>query len=106
NTFTVLMNVPGLFDVRLWLAGAAMPADTVNVPYNQSLSASSGTGNVNLVVSNIQNAIPGLTVPATGTNTLNITGMPSATGTETFTVTATDSLGNTAQTDYSLTVNP
>ena len=44
-------------------------------------------------MSNIQNAIAGLTVPASGTGSLAITGTPTATGTETFTVTATDSAG-------------
>ena len=59
-----------------------------------------------LVVSNIQNAIAGLTIASGGTTSLAIGGTPTATGTETFTVTATDSVGGTTFTNYSITVNP
>src|SRR5207253_2840913 len=59
-----------------------------------------------LVVSNVQNAIPGLSVPAGGSNTLTVSGTPTAAGTETFTVTATDQAGATTSTNYSITVNP
>ena len=72
--------------------------------YNQTLTASGGTGSEGLAVSNIQNAIAGLVLLASG-NALSITGTPTATGTETFTVTATDTLGATASTNYSITVN-
>jgi hypothetical protein len=85
----------------------SLPADTINIGYNQTISASGGTGSKSLVVSNIQNAIPGLNVPSSGTDSLAITGTPTATGTETFTVTATDALGQgTATVNYSITVNP
>ncbi len=77
--------------------------DTVGVPYNQSITATGGTGAVNLTVSNIQNAIPGLTIQATGTGSLNISGTPTAAGTETFTVTATDAVGATTTATYSTT---
>ena len=74
--------------------------------YHQTLSVSVGTGTDTLAVSNIQNPIPGLVVPAaSGSSTLSITGTPTASGTETFTVTATDTLGATASTNYSITVN-
>ena len=79
-----------------------LPADTVNVAYNQTLTASNGQGHAGtdtLTVTNIQNAIAGLIVPASGSNSLSITGTPTATGTETFTVTATDTLGDTASTE-------
>ncbi len=78
-----------------------IPGDTVGVPYNQSITASGGTGTITLTVTNIQNAIPGLNVPANGTGSLNITGTPTAAGTETFTVTATDSAGDTTTATYS-----
>ena len=80
--------------------------DTINVPYSQTITTSNGMGTVNLTVSNVQNAIPGLIVPSSGTSTLTIGGTPTATGTETFTVTATDQAGNTASANYSITVNP
>ena len=100
--------VPDLADVAgaVTLGPATLPADTVNVAYNQTLTASGGTGSITLAVSNIQNAIAGLVVPASGSNSLAISGTPTATGTETFTVTATDTLGDATSTNYSITVNP
>ena len=96
--------VPALAGV-ITLSPAALPADTVNVPYNQTLAASGGTGSLTLTVSNIQNAITGLTVPGSGSNSLTIGGKPTAAGTETFTVTATDAFGDTTSTAYSVTVS-
>src|SRR5205807_2592853 len=86
------------------LSPGSLPADTINIAYNQTITASGGTGNRSLVVSNVQNAIVGLTIPGSGTNAITITGTPTATGTETFTITATDQVGATTQTNYSLTV--
>ena len=82
-----------------------MPADTIDVAYNQTITASGGTGSISLAVSNIQNAIAGLVVPATGTGSLTISGTPTTSGTETFTVTATDSVGGTKTANYSIMVN-
>ena len=87
------------------LSPATLPADTIGVAYDQTITASGGTGTLTLAVSNIQDAIPGLTVPSSGTGSLVIGGTPTAAGTETFTVTATDSLGATTTTNYSITVN-
>ena len=80
--------------------------DTINAPYNQSITPNGGTGAVTLSVSNVSNAIPGLNITGSGTSSLSITGTPTATGTETFTVTATDNIGGTTTTDYTYTVNP
>lgn len=89
------------------LAPATLPADTVNVVYNQTITAGGGTGTLTLAVSNLQGTIPGLTVPTNGgTGSLTINGTPTAAGTETFTVTATDSVGGTASVNDSITVNP
>ena len=93
-------------DPAVSLSPASLPADAVNVAYNQTLTASGGTGTKTLAISNIQNAIPGLAVPSSGNNSLAITGTPTATGTETFTVTATDTLGAAASHNYSITVDP
>ena len=46
---------------------ATLPADTIGVAYNQTITASGGTGTLTLAVSNIQGPIAGLTVPASGT---------------------------------------
>ncbi len=88
------------------VAPGSLPQDTINVAYNQTITASGGTGTLELAVSNIIGAIPGLTVPASGSGSLAITGTPTATGTETFTVTATDSIGAMSSQSYSITVNP
>ena len=88
------------------LGPSSLPAGTVNVAYNQTLTASGGTGTLTLAVTKIQGAIAGLVVPASGSYLLGITGTPTAAGTETFTVTATDTLGVTTSTNYSITVAP
>ncbi len=70
------------------------------------ISASGGAGDIKLTVGGVKHAIAGLTIQRSGTNNLTIGGTPRATGTETFTVTATDVLGDTATANYSITVNP
>ena len=82
-----------------------MPADTIASAYNQTITANGGTGTISLAVSNIQNADcrPGRADQRE--RQLSISGTPAATGTETFTVTATDSVGGTKITNYSVTVN-
>jgi hypothetical protein len=97
------MNTP---IASLTLGPSTLPGDTINVPYNQTITTTGGTGTVNLVVSNVQNAVAGLSVPGSGANALAITGTPTATGTETFTVTAADQAGKTTTANYSVTVNP
>ncbi len=96
--------VPALAGV-VTLGPASLPADTVNVPYYQTISTSGGTGNITLTVSNLQNPIAGLALPAGGSNAFSITGTPTAAGTETFTVTVTDTWADTTSANYSITVN-
>ncbi len=96
-----------LLSVGPVLTPLTLPADTINIAYNQTITASEGTDTVTLAVSNVQGAtLPGLTLPASGTGSLTISGTPKAIGTETFTVTATDtSTGDTTNANYSITVN-
>ncbi len=101
---TTTTNYSITVNPAITLSPATLPADTINVAYNQTITASGGTGAVTLAVSNIQNAIAGLIVPSSGSS-LAISGTPTASGTETFTVTATDSVGGTTTTIYSITVN-
>ena len=82
---TTSTNYSITVNAALSLAPATLPADTVGVAYNQTITASGGTGTLTLAVSNIQGAIAGLTVPASGTGSLVVTGTPTAAGTETFT---------------------
>ena len=77
----------------------------MGLAYDQTITAGGFSGGITLTV-NVQNAVPGLILPTSGTNSLSITGMPTAAGTETFTVKATNALGDTASAIYSITVNP
>ena len=80
------------------------------MPYNQEITASGGVGAVTLELSNLSPAagIPGLVPPQSGTGSLPIIGTPTASGTETFTITAFDSEVPPASVtaNYTITVNP
>ncbi len=97
STYSITVNPAVSF------SPATLPGATVSVAYFQTITSHGGTGTVTLAVSNIQNAIPGLSVPASGTGNLGITGTPTAAGTETFTLTGTDSLGAKTTATYSIT---
>jgi hypothetical protein len=100
QTYTVTINpVPAL-------SPGVLPSAPVNVSYNKTITASGGTGVVTLTVSGITGAIPGLKVPTTSTGTLSISGTPTAPGTESFVVTATDAVGATVSQNYSITITP
>ena len=86
-------------------ASQLFPADTVNIAYSGSITASGGTGTITLTAS-VQNAVAGLHVQASGFGAVDVTGTPTATGTETFTVTATDQGGGKTTSTYSIAVNP
>jgi hypothetical protein len=98
-TYTITVNPVVTF------TPATLPAGTMKAAYNQTITASAGTPTITLAVSNIKGAIAGLNVPTSGTGSLLISGTPTKTGTETFTVTATDSLGVKSSTNYSITIN-
>src|SRR5207253_3007195 len=106
DTFGAFVTDTFTVNVGLALSPATLPGGTINTAYIQSITAGGGTGDKALAVTNVANAIAGLTVPASGTNTLGIAGTPTASGTETFTVTATDAAGAKTSTDYSITINP
>src|SRR5262249_37688186 len=72
---------------------ATLPDGTAGINYDSTISATGGTGDVQLAVSNKSGSIPGLTIPTSGTNTLEITGQPTGAGTVTFTLAGTDTLG-------------
>jgi hypothetical protein len=94
------------------ISPASLPADTVSIPYSQAfgggtpaITATGGTGAIQLAVSNVVGVIPGLVIPSSGTGSLPLSGTPTAPGTESFTVTATDGIGGTANASYTITVN-
>jgi uncharacterized delta-60 repeat protein len=96
----------------LTLVPSSLPPDTVNIAYNQTITASGGVAPVTLKVSNPavtnlddpSSTSLGLTMSGSGTSSLLISGTPTAAGTETFTVTATDKKGATASTNYTIAV--
>src|SRR5262249_17747883 len=100
TTYVITVNAGVL------LSPAVLPADSVGVPYNKTILASGGTGTVTLAVTNVVNTIPGTNLPTSGTGSIVLSGTPTAAGTMTFTVTATDSLNAVTVTNYSFAVNP
>ncbi len=86
------------------LSLSPVPGGTVNTSYDQTITANGGTGNKTLVVSNITGSVPGLAIPSGGTNSLAIIGTPTAAGTVSFTVRATDSVGIPFSQNFTLTV--
>jgi autotransporter-associated beta strand protein len=74
---------------------------TVNTPgYNQTISASGGTGT--LTFSSSGTLPPGLVLSSTGV----LSGSPTTAGSYAFTVTATDIYGDTGSQAYTVTINP
>jgi hypothetical protein len=97
----------GAFEVQsiVTLSPTTLPAANVGAAYNQSISASGGSGSLNVTFVVTTGTIPkGLNfVPGTGQ--LMIGGTPTATGSVTFTVTASDGRGDIATQSYTLAVN-
>ncbi len=84
---------------------SSLPGGTVGASYNQTIIASGGTGDKSLVVTGVSGSIPGLPIPTGGTNSLTVSGTPTAAGTVSFTVQATDGTGLRFSQTYALTVS-
>jgi fibronectin type 3 domain-containing protein len=91
---------------KVLAAPGALAADTINIPYTQTLTPTWGSGNQVLTVSNLSNPLPGVTVPTSGVGSLVLSGTPTAAGTESFTLTALDTDGTQVATNYQIVVNP
>ena len=87
------------------LSPLTLPADTATVPYSQTITAGGGTENKTLTVSNIQNAVAGLIVPASGTNTLASRGRPRRRERRRLPSRPPIRWGPRRSTNYSITVN-
>jgi hypothetical protein len=84
------------------LSPSSLPNAIINLAYSQTVTASGGTAPYTYTVS--AGSLPvGLSL---NSSTGAITGTPTATGTSSFTIKATDSLSNTGSQAYSVTVNP
>jgi large repetitive protein len=85
----------------LTIVTSVLPAGTVNVLYNQSLTASGGTPPYTWSVTS--GTLPqGLSLPQSGTPS----GIPTTAGTSTFTVQVQDNVSATATQSFNLTINP
>ncbi len=60
----------------------ALPASMKGAGYFQTVTTQGGVGSVTLTVSNVQNAIPGLNLPAGGTGSFVVSGTPTVEGSE------------------------
>jgi hypothetical protein len=89
--------------ISLSPASGSFPAGVVGTPYTQTITASGGVGNSSLAITS--GALPPGMTAIQKPNELVITGTPAASGTFTFTVTATDPADPASQT-YTLTINP
>jgi hypothetical protein len=88
------------------LSPDSLPASTVGVGYNQVIIASDGTGNKTVTYTVTGGVIPSGLSFTSSNNQLAIVGTPTASGTVSFDITATDSVGATATQSYTLTINP
>src|SRR5207253_5605995 len=86
------------------LGPGALPDGLVGAPYNQTVTANAGIGDKTVTVANLTGLIPGLIIPPGGAGFLVISGTPTAAGTVTFTVTATDAVGARVSQNYSIAV--
>ena len=96
NYLQVNNSTPGVVTI----SPATLPNGYLNTAYSQQLTQSGGTGSIAWAIS--AGALPsGLTLSPTGL----ISGQPTATSVSSFTVSATDSLGNIGYRQYTLTVS-
>ncbi len=78
-----------------------LPASTINIPYSQTITATGGMSPLTYAVT--AGSLPaGVSLSSSGL----LTGTPTASGTFNFTVTATDTLLNTANQPLSIIINP
>jgi hypothetical protein len=96
QAYTVVINP------AITISPATLPASTQGVNYNQTVTASNGTGTKTFSVSS--GTLPaGVTLNAT---TGVLSGTSTAAGTYNFDITATDTVGGTATISYSILINP
>jgi large repetitive protein len=87
------------------LTPAPLAQDTVGIPESLTISALGGTGSKTITTTTV-GAVPTGVHVALGTNSVTITGTPSAAGSFTLNVTATDTIGAQATQSYTVVVNP
>jgi hypothetical protein len=88
------------------LSPTTLPDATVGLNYTQSITASGGTGNKTMSVTNYNAGGTGMAAPGTSANTVTFNSTPTAAGTVNFDLKATDTVGAFASQHYTITVNP
>src|SRR5262249_29419101 len=78
---------------------SSLPSGTVGLAYSQTLTASGGTGSYTFSATGT--LPPGLVLATTGV----LAGTPTMAGTYTFTITARDSVGDSANQSYTLVIS-
>jgi uncharacterized repeat protein (TIGR03803 family) len=96
QSYTVIINPPPA------ITTASLPAWTVNQPgYDQAIVATGGTGTLTFAL--MAGTLPGgLTLSSGGI----LSGTPSGTGSFTFTIKVSDTLGASASQSYTVAINP
>ncbi|MHB1571761.1 MAG: putative Ig domain-containing protein, partial [Solirubrobacteraceae bacterium] len=85
---------------------ATLPAGTAGTAYNQTITATGGSGTVTTTYTVTSGSIPAGLTFTPNVNTLTISGTPTVSGTVSFTVIVTDTNGDRSTQNYTLTVNP
>jgi hypothetical protein len=99
QAYTIVINAPACPAITL-LPAPPLPQGTVGVAYNQTITASGGTGPYTFSVTT--GALPAGLLPLTSGGL--ISGTPTTAGTFTFTVTATDASGCKGLRVYTVTI--
>jgi hypothetical protein len=102
GTYTITINPPPS------ITPAALAGATVGVEYNQDITVSNGTvPYTSFTLTAFNDGGTGLNIPTLDPNGMALfDSVPTAAGTATFTVSATDTGGATVSQDYTITVNP
>ncbi|MDR2710099.1 MAG: putative Ig domain-containing protein [Burkholderiales bacterium] len=102
NTVTITVNVSGGSGapvITSVFAGGALPSGTVDTPYSVTLTASPAATSWMILAGALP---PGLNITSAGV----ITGTPTATGTFTFSVIASNGAGQSMPVQFNLLINP
>jgi hypothetical protein len=99
QNYTLTINVPTPINLK----PTKLPAGRVGSAYNQSVTAGGGVGTLTVTYQIVSNSTLGLTFNVNG-GELDITGTPTAAGTVTFLVTATDPDGDITTHRYNLRI--
>jgi hypothetical protein len=102
QVYTIVINGPTCPTIAL--APPVLPAAIQGQPYSELVSASGGAAPYTFAIT--AGALPvGLTLAPSGTSGALISGTPTASGTATFTLTATDADGCSAALVYTIVIN-